>query len=224
MSAQPTPTDDKRKRDEVKFWSKVAPEYDEWVSSAYLEQYYAFKTEMNGLVDQEDLVLDIATGTGNIALHIAPKVSAIVGIDISEEMISLAEAKLEASGLDNVTFLTEDAYKLPFADGTFDKVVCVNALQTMAEPQRAIDEAMRVLRENGEFISVTYAFGDSGTLEVLKLSRWVVKYGMPKHWSNFKKIDLLDLFEGTGYRVVETKRIWEKPVVELIRVRKERPD
>ena len=74
MSAQPTPSDDKRKRDEVKFWSKVAPEYDEWVSSAYLEQYSAFKTEMDGLVNEEDLVLDIATGTGNIALHIAPKV------------------------------------------------------------------------------------------------------------------------------------------------------
>jgi len=224
MSAQPTSADEKRKRNEVRFWSKVAPRYDDWVSAAYMDQYDAFMAEMDSLVDENDLVLDIATGTGNIALQIAPKVSAVVGIDISEEMISLAETKQEASGLQNVTFLTEDAYKLPFADGTFDKVVCVNALQTMAEPQRAIKEAVRVLREGGEFISVTYAFGDSSALEVLKLSRWVVKYGMPKHWSNLKKIDLLDLLDVPGCHVVGSKRLWEKPVVELIRVRKGLPD
>ncbi len=223
MSAQPTPTDDKGKRDEVKFWSKVAPQYDDWVSAAYLDQYDAFNAEMSNLVEENDLVLDIATGTGNIALNIAPSVSAVVGVDISEDMISVAEAKLETTGLQNVTFVVEDAYKLPFADGTFDKVVCVNALQTMAEPQRAIKEAVRVLREGGEFISVTYAFGDSSILEVLKLSRWVVKYGMPKHWSNLKKIDLLDLLDLPGCHVVGSKRLWDKPVVELIRIRKDLP-
>ncbi len=224
MSAQPTHTDDKRKRDEVKFWSKVAPQYDDWVSEAYMEQYKAFKAEMSNVVDENDLVLDIATGTGNIALHIAPKVSAVTGIDISEDKIAVAEAQLETSGLQNVTFLVEDAYKLPFADGTFDKVVCVNALQTMADPQRAIKEAVRVLRKGGEFISVTYAFGDSSTLEILKLSRWVIKYGMPKHWSNLRKIDLLDLLDEPGCHVVGSKRLWDKPVVELIRVRKDLPD
>ncbi len=220
MSAQPTPTDDKRKRDEVKFWSKVAPDYDDWISSAYLEQYYTFKAEMSNLVDENDLVLDIATGTGNIALHIAPKVSAVVGIDISKDMITVAKAKLEASGLENVTFLVEDAYGLPFADGSFDKVVCVNALQTMAEPLRAINEGTRILRDGGEFISVTYAFGDSGPIEYLKLTRWVIKYGKPKYWSNFKTKDLRGIFEEAGLEVVGSKRIWDKPVVEMVRARK----
>lgn len=220
MSAQPTPVDDKRKRDEVRFWSKVAPQYDDWISAAFMEQYKAFKAGMTGLVNEEDMVLDIATGTGNIALHIAPRVSAIVGIDISEDMIAVAEGKLEASGLENVTFLVEDAYNLPFADGSFDKVVCVNGLQTMVEPLQAIKEGTRVLRDGGEFISVTYAYGDSGPIEYLKLSRWVIKYGKPKYWSNFKTKDLRGLFEEAGLEIVESKRIWDKPVVEMVRARK----
>ncbi len=220
MVAQPSHSDERRKRDEARFWSKVAPQYDDWVDAAFMDQYVAFRSAMRGLVEPSDLVLDIATGTGNIALHIAPRVAAVVGIDNSREMIEVAEAKLEETTINNLVFLVEDAYDLPFDDGLFDKVVCVNALQTMAEPLRAIEEGARVLRDGGEFISVTYAFGDSGPIEYLKLSRWIIKYGKPKYWSNFKTKDLRGLFEEAGLQVVGSKRVWDRPVVEMVRARK----
>ena len=220
MVAQPSQSDERRKQEEAKFWSKVAPQYDDWVDSAYMDQYVAFRREMRGLIDSHDLVLDMATGTGNIAFHIAPHVSAVVGIDNSAKMIDIAEAKLEATNLNNVVFLVEDAYDLPFDDGIFDSVVCVNALQTMAEPLRAIEEGARVLREGGEFISVTYAFGDSGPLEYLKLARWVIRFGRPKYWSNFKTKDLQGLFEEAGLEIIGSKRVWDRPVVEMVRARK----
>ncbi len=220
MVAQPSHSDETRKRDEARFWSKVAPQYDDWVDAAYMDQYVAFRSAMRGLVEPSDMVLDIATGTGNIAFHIAPRVAAVVGIDNSREMIEVAEAKLEATTINNLVFLVEDAYDLPFDDGMFDKVVCVNALQTMAEPLRAIREGARVLRDGGEFISVTYAFGDSGPIEYLKLSRWIIKFGRPKYWSNFKTKDLRGLFEEAGLQVVGSKRVWDKPVVEMVRARR----
>lgn len=122
-------------------------------------------------------------------------------------------------GLSNVEFQVGDGYDLHFEDGTFDRVVCVNVLQTMKEPHRAIREGRRVLREGGEMVSVTYAFGDSSAWETLKLARWIIKYGKPAYWSNLKASDLIDLFGKEGFEIVENEIIWKAPKVALIRAR-----
>ncbi len=212
-----------RVRKEGRFWSKVAPSYDDWVAAAYEDQYRTFKRHMGDAVGPQDEVLEIGTGTGNIALHIAPHVASVVGVDLSPEMIRIAREKCSRSALGNVRFQVGDGYHLPFEDGTFDRVVCVNVLQTMREPGRAIREGRRVLREGGEMVSVTYAFGDSSAWETIKLARWVFKYGKPAYWSNLKASDLTALFEGETFDIVVSEVIWETPQIVLIRARRPGP-
>ena len=219
MSLDPTPGSD-RARKETKFWSDVAPSYDSWVEAAFEDQYIAFKDHIAQAVGPQDRVLEVGSGTGNISLHIASHAGSVVGVDISPEMVEVAREKAAERDLGNVRFQVGDAYDLPFEDGSFDKVVCVNVLQTMRSPERAVREGLRVLGDGGEMISITYAYGDSSLWETVKLARWVIKYGKPAYWSNLKGVDLAKLFTEEGFDIVEDAVIWHSPQVVLLRARR----
>lgn len=97
-------------------------------------------------------VLDVATGTGLVALVAGQLVGpsgAVVGVDLSPEMLARAEDKLAASGLRNVTFQVGDAERLEFADGRFDVVLCASSLFFMPNMHAAVREWLRVLAPGG---------------------------------------------------------------------------
>jgi ubiquinone/menaquinone biosynthesis C-methylase UbiE len=212
--------EERRRRGERRFWDRLARRYDGWISTAFGDQYRVFRATMRGHVDSDDRVLEVGCGTGDIALGLAPHVSQVVGVDISPTMVAVAREKLDASGLGNARFPVADAYALPFEDGAFDKVVAVNSLQAMKEPSRAVAEGKRVLRTGGEFVSITYCYVTSGALEVLKLARWVLRYGLPRYWSNFRCTQVRGLFEAAGLAVEECGSVWERPAVVLVRALK----
>jgi ubiquinone/menaquinone biosynthesis C-methylase UbiE len=101
------------------------------------------------------LILDVATGTGRLPqalLQSAGFDGAIVGLDLSRRMLQQAAIKLQA--LDEhanhpVTLILQDALHLPFPDATFDAVACLEALEFMPDPERALSEMARVLRPGG---------------------------------------------------------------------------
>ncbi|MCK5559837.1 MAG: methyltransferase domain-containing protein [Thermoplasmata archaeon] len=198
----------------------MAKRYDNWINRAFSEQYKIYRSELNSRIQAGDTVLEIGTGTGDIAFNIAAKCKKVIGIDIAPEMIAVARRKKSNLKLKNTTFQVEDAYNLPFKDEAFDKVVCCNALQTMKEPTRAIQEGKRVLKDDGEFISITYCYGSSSIIDLLKLVKWVILYGLPGYWKNFKCEQLAGFFEKAGMEIIEGNKIWKKPVVLLLRCRK----
>ncbi|MFZ3166958.1 MAG: methyltransferase domain-containing protein [Candidatus Methanoperedens sp.] len=212
--------DDKRKQGERIFWSKIAKIYDRWIESAFRDQYDVFRAKISSYIQPGDAVLEVGTGTGDIAFHIAPIARKVVGIDISPEMITVASRKCSELNLKNLTFQVEDAYRLPFAESYFTKVVSCNSLQTMKEPFKAIIEGKRVLKEGGEFICITYCFGDSGFLEQLKLIKWIILYGKPKYWLNFTSNGLIACFEKAGFEIIRKEVVWKKPVALFLRCRK----
>ena len=217
MTTGTDPIEARRVKEERAFWSRIAPKYDDWVSTAFRDQYRTIRPLVTGTVGPEDDVLELGTGTGDIAFHLAGRARSVIGVDISPEMIDVASTKLEGGGPSNVEFQVADAYALPFDDQTFDRVVCVNALQVMKDPATAIKKAWRVLKEGGEFVSVTYMFGDSGPWETIKLTRWVIRLGMPRYWSNLKADRLKAMFEGQGYRIQEEEWVWQGPKVLFLR-------
>lgn len=206
----------------MKFWNKTARKYDAWIQRAFYDQYVAIKQKLNRHIWPNDQILDIGTGTGEIAFEIAKNasISRCIGADISPDMIDIANKKRAELRQKNVTFQVEDAYNLSFQDAEFDKVICCNALQTMKMPIKAIQECNRVLKPGGEFLSFTYCFGDSGLWERLKLIKWVVLYGMPKYWENFTRVALTGLFEKVGMTVLESEDVWQKPVILFLRCQK----
>jgi len=99
-----------------------------------------------------DRVLDVATGTGDVAFEIRGEgAREVTGLDFSPEMIAAAEAKARARDSD-ITFLIGDAMALPFPDDVFDACTVSFGLRNMPDYQAAIAEMTRVLRPGGKFI------------------------------------------------------------------------
>lgn len=107
-------------------------------------------------VNSSDVVLDIGTGTGVVALQAAKEIGAggkVHGIDLSGGMLKTATAKAEKLGLAAKTEFTQmDAEKLEFADGSFDKVVSLFALLHFPNPLVALKEIYRVLKPGGRLV------------------------------------------------------------------------
>lgn len=99
-------------------------------------------------------VLDIATATGHTALAFAPHVAAVVGLDLTPQILSLAARLAADRGVANLTFTVGDVDDLPFGDGAFDAVTCRIAPHHFPDIGRFIAEAVRVLRPGGRLAVV----------------------------------------------------------------------
>lgn len=108
-------------------------------------------------------VLDVGCGTGTLALAAKRRVGSggsVLGVDASAEMIARAATKSERSALP-VTFEVATAQSLPFADATFDVVLCTLALHHLPEDARgaALAEMRRVLKPTGRAMIVEISHG-----------------------------------------------------------------
>jgi ubiquinone/menaquinone biosynthesis C-methylase UbiE len=93
-------------------------------------------------------VLDVATGTGHVALEAARTMCDVTGIDYVPELVDVARRRAAAEGLD-VDFQVADAEALPFADGSFDAVLSAIGVMFTADHDRAAAELVRVTRRGG---------------------------------------------------------------------------
>ena len=97
-------------------------------------------------------VLDVACGTGLMALQAARAVGPggrVLGIDISERMVQAAQQRAQARQLTHLHLLRMDAEQLALDAASFDAVLCAFGLMYLPEPERALQEAVRVLRPGG---------------------------------------------------------------------------
>ncbi len=98
-------------------------------------------------------VLDAGSGDGTLAALIAPRARSVTCLDRSETVLEAARARLAEHG--NVRFAHGDLHELPFAGAAFDHVMLFNVLTYARDPERALSEAARVLREGGQLAVVT---------------------------------------------------------------------
>lgn len=97
---------------------------------------------------QDDCVLDVACGTGNLAIPAARAGALTSGIDIAPNLIAQAIANARAEGL-AVRFEVGDAEALPYTDASFDTVVSMFGAMFAARPERAAAELLRVTKRGG---------------------------------------------------------------------------
>ncbi|SDB66360.1 demethylmenaquinone methyltransferase / 2-methoxy-6-polyprenyl-1,4-benzoquinol methylase [Flavobacteriaceae bacterium MAR_2010_188] len=99
-------------------------------------------------------ILDIATGTGDLAIALA-KTSAknIVGLDISEGMLDVGRKKIKAKNLgDKIEMVTGDSENLPFEDNTFDAITVAFGVRNFENLEVGLAEILRVLKPKGTFV------------------------------------------------------------------------
>jgi ubiquinone/menaquinone biosynthesis C-methylase UbiE len=129
----------------VDFFDRIAPSYDSWAGGQH-ERVAARLVDV-AAPQKGEQVLDVGTGTGLVAHLVAPRVSpgSVIGIDLSDNMLALARSKKSK----NVQFLGMAAERLVFKPETFDLVTMGEALAYLGDPNDALAEARRVLREGG---------------------------------------------------------------------------
>ena len=143
-------------RNSQNFWDKNAGRYDRFMrkDAAAYERLY----ELLRPVVRQKTVLELATGTGLIAKHIVRYADHIEATDASQEMIEQAKQGVKSAKL---YFSVQDMFHLPYADHSFDVVIVVNALHIVPEPEEALSEIRRVLKDDGVLVAPTFTHADN---------------------------------------------------------------
>ena len=120
-------------------------------------------------VQPGERALDLACGTGELARRILEKEprAKLVGVDLAPGMVERARAKLnDQSG---VQIEQADVHDLPFADASFDAVVCANTFHYFTHPSQVLQEARRVLRPGGRLVLLDWCrdFWTCRTMDVV---------------------------------------------------------
>ena len=187
----------KKGQNNKNFWNRYAKIYDIEIDrfnrSAYSEMYRL----ISGVLTKEMKVLEIATGTGLIAVNISNYVQSIVATDFSPKMI---ETAMKKRAPDNVHFSVEDATTLSFLDQTFDAVIISNALHIMPDPGVVLKNIRRVLKPNGLLIAPTFSHGHLRD-STWQLNAFLLKMIGFETYSKWKPEEYVDFINQNGFSV-----------------------
>jgi ubiquinone/menaquinone biosynthesis C-methylase UbiE len=196
-------------------------EHAKTVERAFAKQTSAFEDpEFNRLftVDSEwlfarlelqpdDIVLDVAAGTGHIARSFAPQVRTVVAIDSTPAMLEAGWIEAKRAALRNVVFMRADAAALPFVDGSFDVVVSRFAVHHFEDPAVQIAEMRRVLRPGGR-LAVADLIADPDPAIAATQNR-LERLRDPSHTRMLALDELAELVGGTDVEFRDAERSLE---------------
>jgi ubiquinone/menaquinone biosynthesis C-methylase UbiE len=201
-------------------WNKFSPgwkKWDELLMNFLQPMGDAIIEKLNIKVD--DHVLDIATGTGEPGLTIAAlaKDGKVVGTDLSDEMLLIADANAAARGLKNFSTRVADVCELPFEDNTFSAISCRMGFMFFADMQLAADEMYRVLKPGGRIATSVWAAPDQN-FWIGGLMGVVNKYvevsppppGAPGMFRCAKPGLIADIFAASGFKNIGEQNIQGK--------------
>jgi demethylmenaquinone methyltransferase/2-methoxy-6-polyprenyl-1,4-benzoquinol methylase len=149
-------TPDGKRRYVRALFATIADRYDFITVVLSYGQDRRWKRRLTDLAQpRRDLrVLDLATGTGDIAFSLAARGAAVVGLDVTPRMIELAQAKNRRRG--SVRFVVGDMIALPFPGASFDVVTVGYGLRNVPDLAGGIAEASRVLKAGGRLVSLDF--------------------------------------------------------------------
>ena len=133
--------------------------------------------KLRTLCDHQGSILDVGCGGGFLSNELARQGYQVTGLDISEESLKVA-SQHDTTG--TVKYQVGDAYKLPYADASFDALTAMDFLEHVNRPDLVIKEFSRVLKPQGLFFFHTFNRNPVSWLVVIKFLEWFIK-NTPKH-------------------------------------------
>lgn len=196
-----------------KIWDLYAPIYEKAMRSDS-KTYKLMYDRIPHMIQGKD-VLEIATGPGLLAKHVAHAAHKMIATDYSFGMI--AEAK-KGKYPENLIFQVADATDLPFADSCFDAVIIANALHVMPDPETALSEIDRVLKENGVLIAPNFVNHKGGFVSriwsaILKLAG----IHFDHQWSTGEYLDFL---KSNGWEITYCEEMKARIPIAYVECRK----
>lgn len=142
-------------------FNRIAPRYDliNDIQSFGLHRFWKKKLRSLAAPKQNESVLDVCCGTGDIALSLAQSGASVTGVDFSEGM--LGEARSRGANHSNITFIEADALQLPFDDQSFDLVTIGYGLRNLSDFEPGLHELFRVLRPGGRLFVLDFGKPDN---------------------------------------------------------------
>jgi len=203
-----------RVEQEKKFWDGYATRYDGFIrkiaSGTYENLFEKLLTDTSGTGN----LLEIATGTGIIALKLSSHISNITAIDLSPEMIKVAKQKCSQQNKKNIEFRTGDACNLEFPDTSFDVIIASNLLHLLFMPDLAMQEMKRVLKDGGKIILPTYLHGANLISHILSRLMGLSGFKVNNRWS---VTTFREFVTSNGFRITSEKVIPDKiPLIYLV--------
>lgn len=154
-------------------------------------------------------ILDIATGTGKVALAAAKRLpkGQITAVDISEGMLGCAKKKAKLGGVSNISFLCEDVDKINFPENHFDGMCCSFGVHFWSDMEGSLKRLVRFIKPGGFIAMTSFARGSFEPQSTLSLNRFK-QYGvkLPDHYTwerldNTKKTQ--ELLKAVGLRQIQ---------------------
>jgi ubiquinone/menaquinone biosynthesis C-methylase UbiE len=192
------------KESAIKQFGKQAVAYSK--GNIFVDGFHLSKIVERSGVKKTHRVLDIATGSGFLALEFAKRSSNVIGCDITREMLFHAREKQINSGVTNIDFLLSDVESIPFPDASFDIVSCRFAFHHFPDPEKALLEMKRVCR--GRIVLVDGV--SSPDPQKSSFHNEIEKMRDPSHVRIYSLIEIKKMFEDIG-AVIKDISHWDIP-------------
>ena len=180
--------------------------YNDKLFSRWAPIYDGFELLLSGIreqivqeIDPVNLsVLDVATGTGSLAIELSPVAKKVVGIDLSVEMLAVAKSKKHTGDL---TFLEMDASKMDLEDDHFDVVTISLGLHDMPPEIRTavLQETKRVLKPDGKLYILEYDLPNNKLMR--SITPQLINSFESRYYLDFLKVDLQEYLRSFGFKV-----------------------
>ena len=152
---------------------------------------------------KRDIILDVGCGRGDVSLKIAKKAEKVYAIDIAKSGFE----KIKKNSPKNLIFKKMNIENLGFKDETFDKLVCVETLEHVLHPEKAIGEMKRVLKKQG-IIVLSYPTIDTSIMAKVDHVLGTEKpCSISEHITEWDYNRVVNEFEKQGFKLMESEGI-----------------
>lgn len=201
-------------------WNKFSPGWKKW-DTLTMDFLKPMGDEIIRLIDpkNDDLILDIASGTGEPGLTIATKLNdgKVIITDLSEDMLTIARENAMKRGILNIETVVCDVSELPFADNHFDAISCRFGYMFFPDMHMASKEMVRVLKPGGKIATSVWNVPEKNfwVMAVIESLRNNLEMpqpppGAPGLFRCAKDSLVADLFKEAGLKNVSQKEITSK--------------
>lgn len=158
----PYQSEEAKKEQVARMFDNIAGRYDllNRVLSLGIDRWWRRRAIRYLVAERPDQILDVATGTADVAIMMAKRLrpSVIIGIDIAVQMLQVGREKIKSAGLSSVIRLeTGDSERLQFPDKQFDAVTAAFGVRNFENLETGLAEMYRVLRPTGRIVILEFS-------------------------------------------------------------------